>query len=74
MTKTLVDGKWVNDPIKDYSNGKPQPKGPNLAHIQSLQAQVQRMSQLLLAIEKCTKMTDVRILISTAKASKANMS
>ena len=22
MTKTLVNGKWIADPIKDYSNGK----------------------------------------------------
>lgn len=69
MTRTKIDGKWVKDPQKDYSNGR-KPMGPNQAHIQSLQAQVKRMSDLLLTIEKCTKMTDVRVLISTAKASK----
>jgi len=70
MTKTKIDGKWVYDKLKDYSNGE---VSQSQIDTIKLKAQLVRMSTLLQAIDKCTKMTDVKILIRTAKAHKASM-
>ena len=71
MTKTLIDGKWVQDANKDDSNGT-KPKTKPTQDCTKLVAQNQRMATLLHAIEQCTKMSDVRQLIRTAKAAKPN--
>ena len=54
MTKTLINGKWVTDPIKDYSNGKPT-SGSDLCNRQKAS-----MAQTLASIAQCKSITEVR--------------
>ena len=66
MNRTLVNGYWVYDPIKDYSNGKTitPPTDCELP-----KKQLAHVSQLLKAVDQCTKMTDAKVLIRTGRAS-----
>jgi len=56
MTKTLVNGKWITDPIKDYSNGKAQPR----ANQDLLARQKASMAQTLASVAQCKNITQVR--------------
>jgi hypothetical protein len=65
MTKTKVNGKWVTDPQKDYSNGKTVAKND----VVLLQAQLAHLANLVKGIDQCTKMVDAKQLIRIARAS-----
>jgi hypothetical protein len=65
LTRTKINGKWVNDPIKDYSNGKA--KQPN--QVAKLQAQLNHLATLVKGIDDCTRMVDAKELIRRARAS-----
>jgi len=68
MLRTKINGKWVTDPQKDYSNGKTKPTNTN-AQVALLQAQVAHLANLVKGIDQCTKMVDAKVLIRTARAS-----
>ncbi len=68
MLRTKINGKWVTDPQKDYSNGQTKPTNTN-AQVALLQAQVAYLANLIKGISQCTKMVDAKILIKTAKTS-----
>ena len=64
MLRTKINGKWVNDPIKDYSNGrKPQPTNQN----QKLQAQRDSMAEALASIAQCKNIGQVRKCLEHAR-------
>ena len=71
MTRTLVNGKWVNDQPKDYSNGKqPLQVDPNQsATIAKLHEQLNHMHTLVKAIDQCTRIADAKQHIRVARAS-----
>ena len=68
MTKTLVNGKWIADPIKDYSNGA-KPIQNQSAELAKVQAQLNHMHTLVKAIDGCTKIADAKQHIRVARAS-----
>ncbi len=65
MLRTKIDGKWVDDVKKDYSNGT---TGSNQS-VAKLQAQIAHLANLIKGIDQCTKMVDAKTLIRTARAS-----
>ena len=67
MTKTLINGKWVYDPIKDYSNGKTA-QTQNQRNCELIQAQKDHMVQGLQAIAQCKSITDVRKVMTHLRA------
>jgi len=66
MTKTLVNGVWVKDPIKDYSDGKQTAKiaqhGAN-----KFQAQRDAMAEALASIAQCKNIGQVRKCLEHAR-------
>ena len=64
MTRTLINGKWVKDPIKDYSNGKAPVVVSDL-----LSRQNAHLVQMLKVIQGMTKAVDIQTYIRQAKAS-----
>ena len=68
MIKTLVNGIWVTDAIKDYSQGR-QPAQPNLqAQIAKLTAQRDALATALRTVSDCKKITEVRKCLVHARA------
>ncbi len=65
MTKTKVNGKWVNDPIKDYSNGS---SSRQPAQATKLQSQHDAMVSALASIAQCKSITEVRKCLTHARA------
>jgi len=57
MTKTLINGKWVLDPIKDYSNGKASPRA-NQSDL--LARQKASLVMTLSGVSQCKSITEVR--------------
>ena len=57
MMKTKKNGKWVKDPQKDYSNGKPAPIANNQGLIAGQKAS---MAQTLAGVAQCTNIAQVR--------------
>lgn len=66
MTKTKINGKWVNDPIKDYSNGSPSSRQP--AQTSKVQAQHKAMAEALSAVAQCKSITEVRKVLTHGRA------
>ncbi len=66
MLRTKINGKWVNDPIKDLSNGQPSVSSVSIA---KLQAQNAHMANILKVVQGMTKATDIQVYIRQAKAS-----
>ena len=56
MTRTKIDGKWVNDTQKDYSNGKVQP----VRNQDLLARQKASMVMTLSGVAQCTNIAQVR--------------
>ena len=55
MTRTLVDGKWINDPLRDYSDGKARP-----VHSDLIARQKASMASTLASVAQCANITQVR--------------
>ena len=56
MMKTKKNGKWVNDPQKDYSNGKVQPSNNQ----DLLARQKASMAMTLSGVAQCANIAQVR--------------
>lgn len=59
MTRTKIDGKWVKDAQKDYSNGKPRPTQP-VQNNNLLARQKDSMAQTLASVAQCANIAQVR--------------
>jgi len=57
MTKTLINGKWVLDPIKDYSNGKTAPRANQSDLVARQKAS---LVMTLSGVSQCKSITEVR--------------
>lgn len=67
MTRTKIDGKWVNDAQKDYSGGKPRPVNPAQTNALIVK-QNQAMKDALASVSQCKNITQVRQALAHARS------
>lgn len=65
MTRTKIDGRWVNDPIRQATSSRQPAQNQQL---QKLQAQHNAMALALASISQCKSIVEVRKCLVHARA------